>query len=49
MQYFVHICYLLLLHSKKNLSQQMGMVLLLWQVGLIANVKLHFLGECMTE
>ena len=30
------------LHSQKNSHQQMVMVLLLWQVGLIANVKLHF-------
>ena len=27
---------LLLLHSKKNPCQQIGLVLLLWQVGLIA-------------
>ncbi len=31
------------LHSKKNSCQQMSKMLLLWQVGLIANVKLHFL------
>ncbi len=30
------------LHFEKNSCQQMGMVFLLWQVGLIANVKLHF-------
>ena len=30
------------LHSQKNSRQQMVMVFLLWQVGLIANVKLHF-------
>ncbi len=29
-------------HSKKNAHQQMSNVLLLWQVGLIANVNLHF-------
>ncbi len=31
------------LHSQKKSRQQTVMVLLLWQVGLIANVKLHFL------
>ncbi len=31
------------LHSQKNSCQQKVIVLLLWQVGLIANVKLHFL------
>ncbi len=30
------------LHSQKNSRQQMVMVSLLWQVGLIANIKLHF-------
>ncbi len=30
------------LHSDKKLCQQVGMVLFRWQVGLIANVKLHF-------
>ncbi len=30
------------LHSQKNSCKQIVMVLLLWQVGLIANVKLHF-------
>ena len=30
------------LHSQKNSRQLMVMVLLLWQVGLIANIKLHF-------
>ena len=40
-QVSVIICYWL--HcEKKNLCQQMGIVLLRWQVGLIANVKLHF-------
>ncbi len=33
----LHLC-----HSKKNSYQQMSNVLLLLQVGLIANVKLHF-------
>ncbi len=27
---------------RKNSSQQMSKILFLWQVGLIANVKLHF-------
>ena len=31
-------------YTQKNLCQQIGMELLLWQVGLIANVKLHFLS-----
>ncbi len=30
------------LHSKKNHDEQMIKALMLWQVGLIANVKLHF-------
>ena len=34
-----------LLHSQKNSRQQIVMVLLLQQVGLIANVKLHFFFE----
>ncbi len=36
----VSTCYWL--HSKKNSCQQTSKVLLPWQVGLIANVKLHF-------
>ena len=33
------------LHSQKNSHQQMVMVLLLWQVGLTANIKLHFFKQ----
>ncbi len=36
----VFTCYWL--HSKKNSDQQMSKILLLWKVGLNANVKLHF-------
>ncbi len=36
------VCACTWLHSKKNSCQQMDKALLLWQVGLIANVNLHF-------
>ncbi len=33
------------LHSQKNSCQQKVIVVLLWQVGLIANVKLHYFSD----
>ncbi len=36
------------LHSQKIPCQQKVIVLLLWQVGLIPNVKLHFLSQWLT-
>ncbi len=36
------VCTCYWLHSKKNSCQQMSKVFLLWQIGLVANIRLHF-------